>query len=373
MKPNLSEIISISIINLRLISPNGQILVLHGKHPLIMMVKIFCYFPILLALCQAVPVNGQTYAEKLGFPKGRKVLILHVDDAGMSREANEGTILSMDEGMANSSSVMMPCAWVPDYFQYLKKNTATDAGVHLTLTSEWKGYRWSPLTGTSGGASLMDEEGYFWPSVAEVVNHADPEELYEEIKAQLEKFRKMGVEPTHMDSHMGTLFATETFLEKYIQLGIEEQVPVMFPGGHASWIQQEIDAPEERIEQFQQIGEKLWNAGLPVLDDLHADSYSWKISPDIAGDDQKIQRYKTDKFIEAIQMLEPGLTQIILHSTNSTPHFEIITPSAPLRKGDMLAMMDPRFQQFLEKEGIILTTWREVHERRKQLSSLESR
>lgn len=337
------------------------------------MINKICFFLILLASGHAVPSNAQTYAEKLGFPKGKKVLILHVDDAGMSREANEGTILSMDEGMANSSSVMMPCAWVPDYFQYLKKNPSTDAGVHLTLTSEWEGYRWSPLTGITGGASLIDESGYFWPSVGDVVHHADPEELYREIKAQLEKFRKMGIEPTHLDSHMGTLFATEAFLEKYIQLGIEEQVPVMFPGGHASWIQQEIDASEERIEQFRKIGEKLWDAGLPVLDDLHADSYSWKISADIEGDDKKIQSYKTDKFIEAIQMLEPGLTQIILHSTNSTPHFEVITPSASLRKGDMLAMMDPRFKQFLEKEGIILTTWREVHERRQQLTTLQPR
>ena len=93
----------------------------------------------------------------------------------------------------------------------------------------------------------------------------------------------------------------------------------------------------------------------------------WKIDPAIEGNDEKIQAYKTEKFIETVRMLQPGVTQIILHATNSTPHFERISPSASLRKGDMLAMMDPKFQQFLENEGIILTTWRELMERRKQV------
>lgn len=88
-----------------------------------------------------------TYAEKLGYPKGKKVIILHIDDAGMSYEANQGTILAMDKGVANSTSVMMPCGWVPAYMKYLQQHPTTDAGVHLTLTSEWKGYRWFPLSG----------------------------------------------------------------------------------------------------------------------------------------------------------------------------------------------------------------------------------
>ena len=88
----------------------------------------------------------ETYAEKLRYPKGKKVIILHIDDAGMSYEANQGTILAMDKGVANSTSVMMPCGWVPAYMKYLQQHPTTDAGVHLTLTSEWKGYRWFRLS-----------------------------------------------------------------------------------------------------------------------------------------------------------------------------------------------------------------------------------
>ncbi len=33
-----------------------------------------------------------SYAERLGYPNGKKVVILHVDDAGMSFDSNKGTI-----------------------------------------------------------------------------------------------------------------------------------------------------------------------------------------------------------------------------------------------------------------------------------------
>src|SRR5690625_6612326 len=90
-----------------------------------------------------------TYAEKLGFPSGKKVLIMHVDDAGMSWDSNKGTIRSIEEGVANSMSVMMPCPWVPDIVEYIHANPEVDAGLHLTLTSEWKKYRWGPIMGRS--------------------------------------------------------------------------------------------------------------------------------------------------------------------------------------------------------------------------------
>src|SRR5260221_13520735 len=83
-----------------------------------------------------------TYAEKLGYPKGAKVVILHVDDAGMSYDSNEGVFQALTKGVATSTSVMMPCPWVPGFVHYLKQHPKLDAGLHLTLTSEWADYRW---------------------------------------------------------------------------------------------------------------------------------------------------------------------------------------------------------------------------------------
>src|SRR4051812_43450232 len=108
---------------------------------------------------------SQTYAEKLGWKKGDRVVILHVDDAGMSYDSNKGAEEALEKGIANSVSVMMPCPWVPAFVKYLKEHPQVDAGLHLTLTSEWDEYRWGPLKGKPAVPSLVDREGAMWKDV----------------------------------------------------------------------------------------------------------------------------------------------------------------------------------------------------------------
>ena len=305
----------------------------------------------------------ETYAEKLGFPKGKKVVILHVDDAGMSYESNVGTINALEKGIANSTSVMMPCGWVPQFFDYLKKHPTVDAGVHLTLTSEWNTYRWSPLVGRDKAPGLYDEQGAFWHSVAQVVEHASADEVEAEIRAQLARYRAFGIQPTHMDSHMGTLFQAK-FVMRYAKVAMDEKVPILFPGGHASLIFVANNVPAPMRQMAQQVGKQLWDAGLPVLDDLDATSYGWNLPAGTPATDENLRKYKTQKYIDLLKSAQPGLTYIIMHCTAPTPTFDQITDSGPSRKADMLAMMDPTLKAFVEKEGIIVTTWRELMERR---------
>ena len=80
-------------------------------------------------------VFAQTYAEKLGYAKGSKVIILHVDDVGMSFESNQGAIDAIEKGVASSMSMMMPCPWISGILPYLTSHPMADAGLHLTLTS----------------------------------------------------------------------------------------------------------------------------------------------------------------------------------------------------------------------------------------------
>jgi chitin disaccharide deacetylase len=305
-----------------------------------------------------------TYAEKLGFPKGSRVLILHVDDMGMSFDSNEGGIDALTKGASNSCSVMMPCPWVPGFVHWLKKHPEIDAGLHLTLTSEWKDYRWGPVAGKTNVPGLVDDEGAMWPSVEAVVAHATADEIETEIRAQLERARNMGFEPTHLDTHMGTLFGKPEFMQRYMKVGIENHIPIMFPGGHDILIKEQMNMPEALLKQIRQAGKVLWDAGLPVLDDLHNRSYDWEIPDDIKFDDEKLLKFKTKKYIEALKSLKPGVTMMIMHCTKTTTVFEHISDSGPVRRGDMLAMMDPAFRKALLNEGIILTTWRELRERR---------
>jgi hypothetical protein len=158
---------------------------------------------------------------------------------------------------------------------------------------------------------------------------------------------------------MGTLFANPDFLMRYINVGIENHIPVMLPAGHASLIKVTNHMPEAQIGQIRKLG-NVMGLKLPVLDDLHNESYNWEIPREIQTDDQEIQEYKTKKYIEVIHDIKPGLTMMIMHCTATTEVFPFISGSGPLRKGDMLAMMDPEFKAAIIREGIILTTWREV-------------
>jgi len=323
----------------------------------------------LLALVSSLPGYSQdlsmTYAERLGFPKGKKVVILHIDDAGMSYDSNLGTERALKEGVANSVSVMMPCGWVPGFVHFLKENKDIDAGLHLTLTSEWAQYRWGPLAGKPMVRSLVDREGALWPSVKDVVKNGSAEHVETEIRAQLERARTMGFEPTHMDSHMGTLFATPEFLQRYIKVGIEEKIPVMLPGGHNTLIKVDERLEGEALDMIRKLGGTLWDAGLPVLDDLHNTSYGWVPENADRISKAQLQKYKADKYIRALkEEIQPGLTMVIMHCTHPTEVFSHISSSGTTREGDLLAMLDPRLRKAIEDEGVILTTWREVMERR---------
>lgn len=320
---------------------------------------------VLFAVAQT---NGKTYAEKLGFPNGAKVVILHVDDAGMSYDSNEGAIKSITKGVANSCSVMMPCAWVPGFVHYLKENPGIDAGLHLTLTSEWKDYRWVPLSGKDKVPGLVDKEGALWSSVDSVVKNATADEVEAEITAQAERAKAMGFTPTHFDSHMGTLFASPLFFERYIKLGITYHTPVMVPAGHATIILQQMNAPDALVNMMRAAGKQLWDAGLPVLDDLHNTSYNWHLPQNLQPTDKNLQKNKTAFYIEELKKLQPGVTMVIMHCTQPSPIFEKISSSGTVRKSDMLAMMDPELKKFIQKEGIMLTTWRELMERRSKVN-----
>ena len=333
------------------------------------MKKISCSFLVCIIYSSLVFSQDSTYAEKLGFPKGKKVVIFHVDDVGMSLDGNHGAIESMTNGVATSCSIMMTCPWVPGYFHYLKDHPNTDAGLHLTLTSEWKDYRWGPLSGKSAVPGLEDGEGAMWASVEDVVKHATADEVEKEIRAQIERALQMGFRPTHLDSHMGTLFASPAFIQRYVKVGMEYKIPIMFPGGHNTLLIEQSKASAADMQMARNVGKALWQAGLPVIDDLHNNSYDLHLPAGVKPTPENLRKYKTQFYIDALKSLKPGITYVIMHCIKPTEVFPYISDSGPIREGDFLAMTNPELKKYIEKEGIILMTMRELMERREKVAS----
>jgi predicted glycoside hydrolase/deacetylase ChbG (UPF0249 family) len=300
--------------------------------------------------------GAQTYAERLGWTEGTKAVIFHVDDAGMSHESNMGAIRAIEDGVATSTSIMMPCPWVPELSAYLKEHPQVDAGLHLTLTAEWKKYRWGPVAGKPAVPGLVDSEGCLWHSVEDVAAHATADEFETEIRAQIDKALAMGIKPTHLDSHMGTCFLP-LYLDRYVKVGIEKQIPILMMGGHMQHISASAEAAALKPLVYL-IANKVWNAGLPVIDDLvtqptSADSYDGR----------------KEQLIKLLREMKPGVTEIIVHCTVQTEVFSHISGSGPAREAELRLMTDPDVRKSIEDKGIILTTWRELMERRQHVQN----
>ncbi len=292
-----------------------------------------------------------TFAERLGWKPGTVVVILHVDDVGMSRSSNLGGIEATEKGMATSWAVMMPCPWVPEIAHYLKGHPEVDSGLHLTLTSEWAPYRWGPVAGKSQVPGLVDPEGCLWRSVEGVVARGSADEIEREIRAQIDRAETLGIPITHLDSHMGTLFARPDYFERFARVGMEKKIPILAVGGHATYASQEN---AEAAAPLRAWVPKIWNAGLPVLDDLHTGSYGWKPAE------------KTERLLGLLKELKPGVTEILFHASRPTEDFSVITSSSESRRADLNALTDPRVKGLLEERGIVRTTWKELMARRQR-------
>src|SRR5262245_41331660 len=127
-------------------------------------------FPAILFFI-SVYANSQSksVAEKLGYSKETKLLIIHGDDVGVAHSQNRATFNAFKSGLVNSGSIMVPCPWLSEVAAYVKQNPKADLGLHLTLTSEWKNYKWGPVTPSTVVPGLVNRNGFLYSSVDSVV------------------------------------------------------------------------------------------------------------------------------------------------------------------------------------------------------------
>lgn len=312
------------------------------------------YIPVLVALLllpSMAAMSDPTFGERLGWKADDRILILHNDDVGMSHESNLGTVDGYENGLLSSNSVMMPCSWVLEWRDYVLAHPDLDTGLHLTLTSEWKHYRWRPVAGASVVPGLVDDEGYMHRDVLGVIQHATPDEVETEIRAQIALAEKMKLPITHLDSHMGTLFYSPTFFERYVKVGIEKQIPIMMMAGRGE-PRNEVEA--QLMPMIRVAAEKVWEGGLPVLDYLQQSTA-----------DTSDPAVMSATLIENLRALQPGITQIILHGTRQGCNFHAISSSGGKREAELEMVLNSDVKKVIQEEGIILTTYRELMERRK--------
>src|SRR5450432_1976963 len=136
-------------------------------------------------------------------------LLIRLDDIGMSHSVNMAVEKLAKTGIPFSASVQFACPWYQEAVAILKKYPNVSIGVHLTLTSEWRGYRWGPVTGRTAVPSLVDSIGYFYQSTTAFGNSGYKlDEVETELSAQIERALASGLKIAYIDPHMGIALST---------------------------------------------------------------------------------------------------------------------------------------------------------------------
>src|SRR5438874_2307282 len=191
-----------------------------------------CTGLIVALLAIAAGATGQTknVAERLGYPAQAKLLIIHADDLAVAHSVDAASFDALDKGAVSSASIMVPTPWMTEVAAYAKSHPNADLGLHLTLTSEWQTYRWGSVASKDAVPSLYDSTGTLASDVPPVAMRAKPQEVERELRAQVDRALSLGIHPTHLDSHMGALFATPELLATYVKVAHDYHLPFLAVG-----------------------------------------------------------------------------------------------------------------------------------------------
>jgi predicted glycoside hydrolase/deacetylase ChbG (UPF0249 family) len=294
---------------------------------------------IVLMTIQTVLTAQQSVAEKLGYPANTKLLIVHADDIGLAQSVNEATLTAFEKKGITSGSIMVPCPWFADFAEHYKAHPHLDVGIHLTLTAEWENYKWGGVLPATEIPSLLDENGNFYASVEEVGQHADPVEVEKEVRAQIDKAIAYGIQPTHIDTHMGSVMAKPELIQIYLKLGLEYKIPVFVP----RMILQGM--PEEAQEKIKQDYVLVDNFFMMNADDP---GLSW-----------------AEAYAKMITKATPGLNVMIVHVANDNAEMQAISVNHPAfgsawRARDLDYLLSQEFSELLKEQNIQLVTWKEI-------------
>ncbi len=277
-----------------------------------------------------------TIAEKLGFEKDAKLLIIHADDAGMCNSANMGTKAALLSGAVSSASIMMPCPWADDFIAWAVKHPDADVGIHLTLTAEWEHYRWKGILPADKIPSLLDKDGYLHNTSA-MAEKAKIEEIEAELKAQIDRAIALGLTPTHLDTHMATLLLSSELIHLYMKLGKIYKMPIMLSRRMVN----KYDLSQEEYSKETPVIENLvFLRGLP--------SDKWE-----------------KEYRPIFKNMKPGLGQLIHHLGFDNIELQAITvnhtsANSTSRQNDYDFVTSKAFRSMLKEYNIHVITWEAI-------------
>lgn len=292
---------------------------------------------LVLSIAAAAQTATRTIQERLGYPATARLLIIHADDLGMAHSVNRAIFEALEKHWVSSASLLVVCPWVPEVASWAKAHPDADLGIHLALNSEWTPFRWGPVSPKDQVSSLLDGQGYMPLLEEQIVDHAKPQEVERELRAQIERAKQLGITISHLDPHMGTLLDSAPLLDVYRRVGHEFNLPLRL-----------TDSPDQRVPP-----------GTSIPADEHLLSGVFQMQPGVPLDEW------FDFYKKVLTPLKPGVYELVVHVAYDDPEMRAATLGHPdwgaaWRQTDLDTVSSSQFRQFLKEQGFVLITWKEL-------------
>lgn len=295
----------------------------------------------------------------------KKYVIINADDFGMCHSQNIAIMDLFKCGGITSSTIMAPCSWCKEAVEFAKNNPEYAIGVHLTTTSEWRNYRWGPVS-NGENSSLRDEDGYFYHESDQFENNAKIEEITAEIKAQIEKLKSLGLNPSHLDNHMGSLYGIETGRLELLQLvvsiagecGLPFRIPMKFTEAQFSNQMLGIKIDKQLVMGlFAQFAQFTASQKVATPDYL--------MPGDWAGPQKDSFENYREYIYELYRSFEPdAVTETYIHPAIGTDELKAITGSWERRVWEYELFKDPKTHDFFKSIGVQPINYRDLNKMR---------
>ena len=279
----------------------------------------------------------ENLAQQLGYTSSDKLLIIHADDLGLARSVNKASFEALSKEFVNSASVMMPSPFAEEVAAYYLEHPQIDLGLHLTFTAEWTDYKWPGVAPANKIETLLDDEGFLHQKKVTVIKEGINAEIKTELQAQIDYARALGISPTHMDSHEGTLFFDPAFFRTYIEVGHQNQIPVFVPKLLAPHFDEHFPLPPQ-VVLVDQMFMALKGTELDAMESYYA---------------------------EVLSSIKPGLNQLLVHLAFDEEEMKAITKDREAygtkwRAKDYQVVSSKKFQDLLKQNEIKLIQWRDI-------------
>lgn len=282
-----------------------------------------------------------------------KYLIINADDFGMCHAANAAVFDLFGKGGITSATVMTPCSWSVEALHFAAAHPEYAIGVHLTFTSEWGDYRWRPVS-AAPCPGLRDEDGFMHRTNLGVESHASLAEVEAEIRAQVTFAKKLGLSPSHLDNHMGSLYGLEQqqcFLPLVFSLCAEYGLPFRFPRrGHPA-------APPELNAQIAGLAALADRCG--VLIPEHLWEHEW--------DGAQSESYESfrEYMLEWFHHIPNGVVETYIHPSLECDELKGTSSVWYRRVWEHRLFADPATRRHMEALGIKLISYRDLQRMQK--------